>query len=237
MDADGEDNPIDIRLLLNKSTTFEGIVFAHRKISNKTLLFSFFYKLYKLSFRFLTGKRISFGNFSLVPYSLLNKLVNVSDIWNHHACAVIRSKLPHATVPTKRGKRYYGTSKMNTIFLFLHGFSAFSVYSDYLIIRLLISTIKLIILSSLFTLLTIFIKLFTNIIIPGLALPAILVFMITLFQAFFMGMIFLFLFISNRAKRNVIPSIDYKEYLKGQTFYSFKPFQYKGEKIFDNVIL
>ena len=38
-----------------------------------------------------------------------------SDLWNHYAAAVVKMKLPYATVPIGRSRRFIGESKMGFV--------------------------------------------------------------------------------------------------------------------------
>ena len=60
------------------------IIFAERNKRTENLLFRSFYVIYKMLFKLLTGKVITFGNFSLVPQNRLQNLVRVSEIWNNY---------------------------------------------------------------------------------------------------------------------------------------------------------
>ena len=141
MDADGEDRPEDIAKLVDASNRDAGhsIVFAARGKRLEHLFFRFLYQVYRLVHRALTGDPVRVGNFSLIPFDTLNKVVVIPEIWNHYAAAVIRFRLPYQTVPIARGKRLVGKSKMNFIALLLHGLSAFFVYGDIVGARLLVA--------------------------------------------------------------------------------------------------
>ena len=41
------------------------------------------------------------------------RLVVVSELWNHYAAAVLRSRIPYAIIPTDRGTRIAGKPTMN----------------------------------------------------------------------------------------------------------------------------
>jgi glycosyltransferase involved in cell wall biosynthesis len=140
MDADGEDRPADIRALVEKFNQ-EGqhsIIFAARAKRLERPLFRFLYRVYRLVHWLLTGDPVRVGNFSIVPFESLGRLVVVPEIWNHYAAAVIRSRLRFESIPIARGQRVAGKSKMNFIALLLHGLSAFFVYGDIVGARLLV---------------------------------------------------------------------------------------------------
>jgi hypothetical protein len=91
----------------------------------------------------LTGIRVRVGNFSVVPCSRLPALVTLPAMWNHYAAAVFHSRLPFMTIPTSRGVRYSGSSKMNYLSLMMHGLHAISVFSDVVAVRLLLVVLGL----------------------------------------------------------------------------------------------
>ena len=139
MDSDGEDKPEDIILLLEKATK-EGskkIIFAQRKKRQESILFKTGYFFYKYLFYFLTGQKINFGNFSVIPKKLIGKVVHQNNIWNHYSGGIIQSKIPFDKVLLDRGKRYHGVSKMNFNNLIIHGLSSIAVYFDFLSLRIL----------------------------------------------------------------------------------------------------
>src|SRR6516162_6514574 len=94
MDSDGEDRPSDIVSLLLASQEFpKRIICASRINRTEGLVFRLSYSAYKLIFRLLTGRKITFGNFCLVPMTIARRLVHMSELWNNLASAIIRSRL------------------------------------------------------------------------------------------------------------------------------------------------
>ena len=143
MDADGEDAPADVPRLVEEMTARGGrmIVFAQRVRRSEGFVFTFLYKLYRYAHLALTGISVQVGNFSVVPRALLDRLVVVSDLWNHYAAAVFHSRLPYAMLPTPRGRRLAGRSSMNLVSLVGHGLSAIAVFADRVGVRVLIASI------------------------------------------------------------------------------------------------
>ena len=141
MDADGEDRPEDIARLLDRfhRDSSGSIVFAARSKRLERLPFRILYQVYRFVHRLLTGDPVRVGNFSVVPFNCLAKLVVVPEIWNHYAAAVIRSRIRFSSIPIPRGRRVAGKSKMNFIGLLLHGLSAFFVYGEIVGARLLVA--------------------------------------------------------------------------------------------------
>jgi len=75
-----------------------------------------------------------------VPAAQLDRLVVMSELWNHYAAAVLQARLPHVTIPAQRRTRLSGASHMNFTALVLHGLRALSVYSELIGVRLLVLT-------------------------------------------------------------------------------------------------
>lgn len=145
MDADGEDRPEDARRLLEefRSSGGERILFAERTRRTESLFFRTLYRAYQVVHWGLTGIRVRVGNFSIVPARAVSSLVTLPAMWNHYAAAVFDSRLAYGTIPTQRGHRYSGRSKMNSLSLVMHGLHAISVFSDLVAVRLLLIVVGL----------------------------------------------------------------------------------------------
>lgn len=145
MDADGEDRPEDVPRLLDEfhAAGEREIVFARRTRRSEGFTFTTLYRLYRALHRILTGIPVQVGNFSVIPFSALHRLVVVSDLWNHYAAAVFQSRLPFRMVPTVRGRRLTGASKMNLVSLVGHGLSAIAVFADRVGVRVLMASLAL----------------------------------------------------------------------------------------------
>ena len=143
MDADGEDDPPDVARLVQqlRERGGESIVFARRARRSEGLVFTSLYKLFRVLHRLLTGIPVQVGNFSVIPFPLLGRLVAASDLWNHYAAAVFQSRVPYSMIPTARARRLSGTSKMNLVALVIHGLSAIAVFADRVGVRILLASI------------------------------------------------------------------------------------------------
>ncbi len=213
MDADGEDRPDDAMALLKESAKNPGkIIFAQRKSRQEGSRFRLFYSIYKFAFRLLTGKKISFGNFLVMPEVLLDKVVYYSEIWNHIAGGILKTGLPYASIVTHRGKRYTGHSKMNFHSLLIHGLGAIAVFMDLIASRLLVFSLVLIGFSLLVILALIGIRTFTDLAIPGWTSTVISAMLIILLQSFLLSLFTIFLYLSSQSQRKFIPAQHYKDY-------------------------
>lgn len=213
MDCDGEDRPEDaIKLIHASSQNPDKIIFAQRNSRKEGKGFRFYYRIYKLAFHLLTAKKITFGNFMIMPKSILDKLVYYSEIWNHIPGSIMKSGLEYITIDTHRGSRYAGASKMSFSSLMLHGFGAISVFLDVIAKRLLVMSIILIIFSILSILIIAGIRSFTNLAIPGWASILVSSLLIVLLQSFLLSLFTIFTFITSQAQRKFIPANHYTDY-------------------------
>jgi len=136
MDSDGEDLPASIKDLMKALDSSDvDVVVARRKSRVETRRFRIFYFFYKVLFRLLTGRKISFGNFMILKPVALERLVAMQELWIHVAGCVLVSKLRMTTCALDRGPRYAGQSKMNFVGLALHGFKAIMVFAEDVLVR------------------------------------------------------------------------------------------------------
>ena len=216
MDGDGEDRPEDIPKLLEawEQNKRDVIVFARRQKRSEGPAFRLFYLIYKAIFKSLTGQVINFGNYSLIPSSLLQRIVYVSETWNNYPAAVIKSRLPFVSVRCHRGHRYKGESKMNFISLVMHGLSAVSVYIEVVAVRLIVFFISLMLFSLLGIAVVVFLRFFTAFAIPGWATTATMGFLIMIAQAVTGSLLLTFVILSNRNAKSILPDHEYTYYIK-----------------------
>lgn len=214
MDCDGEDKPEDIISLIKASPSGEKVVAAKRTNRQEGKGFRFFYTIYKWMFFILTGRRIAFGNFMLIPKKITGQLVHYSEIWNHLAGAIIKSRVPLLELRLRRGKRYEGKSKMNFTSLLLHGLGAIGVFIEIIASRLLIFSLVMIGLSVLAIVIITYIKLFTSEAIPGWASTVVSSLLIVLLQSFLLSLFTIFLYLSFQGQRKFIPAHHYDEYVR-----------------------
>jgi polyisoprenyl-phosphate glycosyltransferase len=214
MDADGEDAPHDINaLVLASQNNPNDIVFAQRTKRQESVLFQFFYGIYKLVFRQLTGKVIAFGNFSIIPQRRLQSIVRVSEIWNNFPGGVIKSRLPYQSVPIERAKRLAGQSKMNFVSLVLHGLSTISVLIDVAAVRILILSIGMSVAALLVIFLVLFLKWINNAS-PGWASTLSSALLIVVLQSFLISLFLVFMVLQYRTQQQFIPMLQYKDFVE-----------------------
>ena len=216
MDADGEDTPQGVVDLLQAYSENHGTkaIFAKRSRRSESFVFRSFYHVYRFLHQGLTGISVRVGNFSIIPSRYLNTLVAMSELWNHYAAALFRSKLPFTMIPIPRGTRIAGTSRMNFIALVSHGLSAISVFGDVVGVRMLIASLLGSLLAALGIVLVIFIRLFTERAIPGWATYATGTLVIIMIQSVTIATSFTFFMLSNRTNLGFLPLRDYSFFVE-----------------------
>jgi len=217
MDSDGEDNPADVPRLLARYHQEAGqkIIFAERTRRSESWSFVFFYRCFKALHWLLVGMGVRFGNFSAIPRARLESLIVVSELWNHYAAAVIKSRQPFETVPTRRADRLAGRSRMDFVRLVAHGLSAISVFGDIIGVRLLVATLILIALTIVGLAVTVFLRLATDWPIPGWATSTFGILTVILFQAVMLSIQFSFIVLGGRQGTSFLPCRDYAYFVAG----------------------
>jgi len=174
MDGDGEDRPEDVPRLLDALARGSGeqVVFAARTRRMESPLFRLFYQLFRGLSRLLTGHPVRVGNFSVLTPAALHRLVVVSELWNHYAAAVFRSRIRFGAIPLARGERYDGRSQMRFAELVRHGLSSISVFGDLVGVRLLVATAGLMVLAALGVAGALALRISSDALLPGWATTA-----------------------------------------------------------------
>lgn len=201
MDADGEDKPEHLSLMLEEHARHpESLIVATRSQRSEGSTFRMFYGLYKLVFRLLIGRAITFGNFALIPRGRLGRLLMMPELWNHLAATYLRSRIALRPLGLARGTRYAGRSKMNMPALVTHGLSAISVFSDIMVARLLLASCALFVTSIVGVGIVVGIRLLTTLAIAGWATSAVGILVVISMQALMMSLMSAFLLLSGRAQ-------------------------------------
>jgi len=218
LDSDGEDRPEDLGKLYSalRQSDASAVVFASRMKRTEGWWFKFMYWLFRQSHRALTGIPVRFGNFSLVPVRLVRSLMLVSDLWNHYAAAVIKARLPYISVPCPRGSRIAGTSQMNLVSLTTHGLRAFSVFSEEIGTRALLTCLALFALSILGSALVLIIRFGTPYAVPGWATVAMAFAILAALQCLTLAAVFVFYVLSSRSLSATLPIREYELFIQSR---------------------
>jgi len=215
MDGDGEDDPQRVGELIEACAAGgdRAVIFALRERRSEGLLFRSGYLAFKVLHRALTGRNIEFGNFSVIPSRVLDRLVGVSELWNHYAASVVHARLAWDTVPVPRARRISGRSNMDLTALVVHGLSAISVYGDTVGVRLLCTLAVLMGGLVLGIGGVVYIRLFTAAAIPGWATTAVGIMSAMLASMFLICMVFILLILQSRNYSSFLPLRDWKDYV------------------------
>lgn len=207
IDADGEDRPEDCQVLWQMHIDNpSAIVVAQRLKRSETVQFRLFYHFYRWFFRVLTGKSLDFGNFSVLPWVAVERLVLMPELWSHFPVTVMKSRLPLLRVPLNRGSRFAGRSRMNFISLVNHGLAGIAAFADTVYARLLAWSVSAMILLGVTVLGGVIFRLSTENPLPGwLALSAVAAF-VALFQITAALVVVSFLTLSQRAQPTMPPT-------------------------------
>ena len=129
MDGDGEDRPEEIKLLLEKSKDYPNdIITANRIKRSESFLFKICYEVHKIITLIFTGQSIKFGNFSLLPKTVVKKMIDEKATWNSFSGSLCKVSNVRKSIPSIRGIRYFGPSKMSFPNLIKHSLSIISVF-------------------------------------------------------------------------------------------------------------
>ena len=136
MDGDGEDRPEELTSLLKKSKENPAkTVTANRIKRAEGPFFKLLYECHKILTYVFTGKLIKFGNYSCLPKEAVAKLAKEACIWSSFSGSVAKIISDRVSVPSIRGKRYFGPSQMNFFNLLLHSFSIIAVFKGSVMVR------------------------------------------------------------------------------------------------------
>lgn len=208
MDCDGEDKPESVpELLAALNDDGVDVVVAKRASRIETLRFKIFYLIYRYLFLALTGREIAFGNFMALKPKATQRLAQMQEVWTHVAASVIASKLRVRPIPIHRGPRYVGQSRMNFASLVLHGFRAFTVFAEDVLVRVGLACVVVIALSVLGILASILLK-FLGMATPGWFSLALGVLVLIVFQTGTLTLISLML--AGIARNSNLTAIDYR---------------------------
>jgi hypothetical protein len=136
MDGDGEDRPEELSLLIEKTKDQPGtVVTACRVKRSEGFIFKFCYLVHKYLILIFTGQSIKYGNFTCLPKSIVNEMINEPATWSSFSGSLAKIAKERKTIPSERGTRYFGPSKMSFINLLKHSLSIIAVFKTTLLIR------------------------------------------------------------------------------------------------------
>jgi polyisoprenyl-phosphate glycosyltransferase len=145
MDGDGEDRPVEIKSLLNTINEKPDVsVVAKRVKRSEGPYFQLLYQIHKLITIIFTGKKINFGNYSILKKQDVEKIYSEASLWSSFSGTIKKNIKKLNEINSFRGLRYFGPSKMSLFKLLIHSFSIIAVFKYQVFLR---STFMIIVLS------------------------------------------------------------------------------------------
>ena len=136
MDGDGEDRPEEIKMFLDQAENLNGKTFVGERIKrSENIVFKMCYQIHKLITLVFTGKSIKFGNYTCLPKSTVEKLINEKATWNSFSGSLTKVESSLTPIPSIRGVRYFGPSQMSFVNLVKHSLAIISVFRKTFLIR------------------------------------------------------------------------------------------------------
>ena len=136
MDGDGEDRPEELSLLIKKIKEYPDIVITAERVKrSEGFLFKFCYLAHKYLTLVFTGQTIKYGNYTCLPKSAVNEMVNEPATWSSFSGALAKITKDRKSIPSERGTRYFGPSKMSFVKSLKHSLSIIAVFKITLLIR------------------------------------------------------------------------------------------------------
>ena len=136
MDADGEDRPEELNDFFKKAEENPNMtVTGNRFKRSETIIFKVLYEVHKVLTLIFTGKLIKFGNFSCLPKTHVEQLIQKPYLWNSYSSSVVRTINDRTFISSIRGSRYVLPSKMNFVGLIFHSLSIISVFRNLVVVR------------------------------------------------------------------------------------------------------
>ncbi len=136
MDGDGEDRPEEIKQLIdNLNYHPDKQIVGERIKRSEGIFFKFCYFAHKIITSTFTGQSIKYGNYTCLPKSIVEKMINEKATWSSFSGALAKITKDRAIISSERGTRYFGPSKMSFKNLIIHSLSIISVFRTNVLIR------------------------------------------------------------------------------------------------------
>ena len=136
MDGDGEDRPEEILGFINSAVNSNNRAIVGERIKrSEDFFFKVCYQVHKFITHTFTGKSIKYGNFTCLPKLIVEKMINEKATWNSFSGSLRKIEKHLISIPSIRGLRYFGPSKMSFLNLLKHSLSIISVFRKAVLIR------------------------------------------------------------------------------------------------------
>ena len=136
MDGDGEDRPEEIKSFVDNLEYSPDIPIVGERVKrSENFIFKFCYLVHKLLTFSFTGHSIKFGNYTCISKSIVQKMVNEKATWSSFSGSLVKVTKNRTAVPSVRGQRYFGPSKMSFNNLIKHSLSIIAVFKFNVLVR------------------------------------------------------------------------------------------------------
>lgn len=129
MDSDGQDDPgiIDKIIKINKKFPNK-VITVNRSRRSEPMWFKVLYEIHYHTLIIFSGRKIRYGNYSLISLDKVGKMLLTGDLWATYSAAISKSYSHTYKFFHERKARYSGNAKMNLYKLFIHSLRIFSVF-------------------------------------------------------------------------------------------------------------
>ena len=128
IDSDGEDDPKEIVKMIKLAEANKNYVITSNRLARKeNLIIRFLYRVHLILTFIITGKWISFGNFTTFDSSNIKKILQNDDGCYAHSAAVMKN-CQILRIFAKRKKRFFGQSKVSFAGLLFHSLKIITVF-------------------------------------------------------------------------------------------------------------
>ena len=142
MDGDGEDRPEELPLLINTVLKKQNVsVVAARTKRSEGIIFKSLYQFHKILTLIFTGMNINFGHYSCLTKEDTILISNKKSLWSNFAGTAKKFINNLDSVPTERGYRYFGPSKMPLVGLVIHSLSIIATFKYQVLLRSIVLAI------------------------------------------------------------------------------------------------
>ena len=136
MDGDGEDRPEEIKNFVDYiGYTSDKPIVGERVKRSESLFFKFCYGVHKILTFAFTGQSIKFGNYTCLSRLTVEKMIHDKATWSSFSGALAKLEKERSVVPSIRGSRYFGPSKMSFKNLIIHSLAIISVFKINVLVR------------------------------------------------------------------------------------------------------
>jgi hypothetical protein len=139
MDGDGEDRPAELGAIIREAYGYpNNVITANRIKRSDGFLFRFCYLIHKYLTFIFAGQSIKFGNFACLPKSVAAQMIKEPATWSSFSGSLSKITTSRLSIPSIRGSRYFGPSKMSFLSLIKHSLSIIAVFRTTVLIRSII---------------------------------------------------------------------------------------------------